>query len=37
MLAFAAAIRETPQGSLGTPQIRSVLEKLFDDYFGASA
>src|SRR6266404_8786772 len=28
----AAAIRESPQGSLGTPQVRSVFEKLFDDY-----
>jgi hypothetical protein len=37
MLALAAAIRESPQGSLGTPQVRSVFGKLFDDYFGASA
>jgi hypothetical protein len=37
MLAFAAAIRESPQGLLGTPQVRSAFGKLFDDYFGASA
>jgi hypothetical protein len=37
MIAFAAAIRESPQGSLETPDVRHTTAKLFDDYFGADA
>ncbi len=37
MLAFAAAIRASPQGSLGTPEVRRVTSKLFNDYFGGAA
>jgi hypothetical protein len=37
MLALAAAIRESPQGSLGTPEVRTATGKLFDDYFGGAA
>jgi hypothetical protein len=37
MLAFAAAIRDSPQASLTTPEVRRVTGKLFDDYFGGAA
>jgi len=37
MLAFAAAIRASPQGSLGTPEVRRVTSILGDDYFGGAA
>ena len=37
MLAFATAIRASPQASLTTPEVRRVTGKLFDDYFGGAA
>ena len=37
MLAFAAAIRESPQGSLETREVRTATAKMFDDYFGGAA